>query len=143
MSGIDVVADIVANLPDIFYSEGQRLWNRESQLVSKIRKNSGRGPGLFWTVSNGGSTTVVRGEGYTVTPATDSFQDDRVMLTLNRGIYSNTWGFTDMELATVASYNGTDAAADIIKNRLMDAYLEGLAAISRKIELDLLVGTGS
>ena len=143
VTGIDVVSDIVANLPDIFYKEGIYLWNRESQLVSKVQKNMGRGPGVFWTVSNGGSTTVHRGEGYTVTPSTDSFQDDRVMMTLSRGIYSNTWGFTDMELATVASYYGTDAAADIIKDRLRDAYLEGLAAMSRKIELDLLVGTGT
>src|ERR1019366_3688008 len=143
VTGIDVISDIVANLPDIFYSEGQRLWNREAQLVSKVRKNMGRGPGVFWTVSNGGSTTVVRGEGFTVTPATDSFQDDRVMLNLNRGIYSNTFGFTDQELATVASYAGTDAAADMIKERLKDAYLEGLSAISRKIELDCLTGTGT
>jgi len=143
VNGIDVISDIIANLPQIFYEEGQNLWNREAQLVSKAKKNMGRGPGVFWTVSNGGSTTVVRGEGFTVDPATDAFQDDRVMMNLSRGIYSNTWGFTDQELATVASYAGTDAAADMIKDRLRDAYLEGLSAISRKIELDLLVGTGT
>jgi hypothetical protein len=143
VQGIDVVADIVANLPNIFFREGVNLWNREAQLVSKIQKNMGRGPGLNWTVSNGGSKTVHRGEGYTVTPATDAFQDDRVQMQLQRGIYSTTFGFTDMELATVASYNGTDAAADSIKNRLKDAYLESLSNLSRQIELDLLTGTGT
>lgn len=143
VTGIDFVSDIIGNLPDIFYAEGRNLWNREAQLVSKIEKNMGRGPGVFWTVSNGGSTTVVRGEGYTVTPSTDAFQDDRVEMTLSRGIYSNTFGFTDRELATVSSYLGTDAAADLIKMRLQKAYLESLSALARKIELDLLVGTGT
>jgi hypothetical protein len=141
--GIDVVGNLINNLPNIFFLEGVYLWNREGQLTSKIRKEFGRGPNVNWTVSNGGAKTFYRGAGYAVNPATDAYQDDRVQMQLQRGILSTTWGFTDSELAQLRSYVTTDAAADIIKMRLQDAYLEALSTHVRTIELQLLTGTGS
>jgi hypothetical protein len=140
---IGTISDVIANLPLVFYDEGQYLWNRQALQVKLSKKNKGRGPSVNWTVSNGGAVVLNRGAGYTVDPATDSFNDDRVKMTLNRGIYSTTFGFTDSERATVESYLGTDAAADIIKDLFRDAYLEHLAALMRQIELDALVGTGT
>lgn len=142
-AGIGTIADVIANLPSIFYQEGQYLWNRQALQVNLSKKQKGRGPAINWTVSNGGDSVLNRGPGYTVVPSTDVINDDRVKLTLNRGIYSASFGFTDDERATVESYLGTDAAADIIKDLFQDAYLEHLAALMRKIEIDMLVGTGT
>ena len=140
---IGTIADVIPNLPQIFYSEGQYLWNRQALQVNLSNKRKGRGPALNWTVSNGGNPVMNRGAGYPVNPATDVVNDDRVKLTLNRGIYSASFGFTDDERATVESYLGTDAAADIIKDLFQDAYLEHLSALMRQIEIDALVGTGT
>jgi hypothetical protein len=62
---------------------------------------------------------------------------------LNRGIYSTSFGFTDNELATVQSYLGSDAIADITKDLWLDAYVEHLAGLMRQLEQDCLVGTGT
>ena len=97
---IGQLSDIVANLPLIFYKEGQRLWNRQAQQVMLSKKQKGRGPSLNWTVSNGGNPVLNRGAGYAVTPSSDVVNDDRVKMTLNRGIYSASFGFTDDELAS-------------------------------------------
>ena len=142
-AGIGTISQIIANLPEIFYDEGQYLWNRQALQVMLSKKKKGRGPAVNWTVSNGGSVVLNRGAGYTVNPGTDAYNDDRVALTLQRGIYSTTFGFTDDERATVESYLGTDAAADIIKDLFRDAYVEHLSALMRQLELDMLVGTGT
>lgn len=140
---IDVIANIAANLPLIFQSEGERLWNREAPLLARIDQKRGMGPGVQWTVSNGGSTAVNPGEGDDV-QSSEFAQDDRVKLTLSRGIYRSSFGFTHTELATVASYmTNPEIVADFIKDRLKDAYLESLAKLANKIEQDMLVGTGT
>lgn len=140
---IDVIANIAANLPLIFQSEGERLWNREAPLLARIEQKRGMGPSVQWTVSNGGNTAVNPGEGDDV-QSSEFAQDDRVKLTLTRGIYRSSFGFTHTELATVASYmTSPEIVADFIKERLRDAYLEGLAKLANKIEQDMLVGTGT
>ena len=143
MAGIGTINDVITNLPSIFYTRGQRLWNRQAVHTTVSKKRKGRGPAINWTVSNGGNPVLNRNAGYTVTPSTDVINDDRVKLTLNRGIYSASFGFTDSERATVESYLGSDAASDMVKDLFQDAYLEHLAALMRAIELDLLTGTGT
>jgi hypothetical protein len=140
---IDVTANIAANLPLIFASEGERLWNREAPLLSRVQIESGMGPSVQWTVTNGGNTAVNPGEGDDV-QSSEFNEDDRVKLSLNRGIYRSSFGFTHTELATVASYMTTpEIAADLIRDRLKDAYLEALAKLANKIEQDMLTGTGT
>lgn len=140
---IDVTANIAANLPLIFAAEGERLWNREAPLVSKIKNKQGMGPGVQWTVSNGGNSAVNPGEGDDV-QSSEFLQDDRVKMTLNRGIYRSSFAFTHTELATVASYmTSPEVVANFIRERLSDAYLEALAKVVNKIEQDCLTGTGT
>ena len=140
---IDVIANIAANLPLIFASEGERLWNREAPLLARIQQKRGMGPGVQWTVANGANTAVNPGEGDDV-QSSEFAADDRVKLTLSRGIYRSSFGFTHTELATVASYmTNPEIVADFIKERLQEAYIEGLAKLANKIEQDMLVGTGS
>ena len=141
--GIGTVTDVIANLPSIFYDEGQYLWNYQAQHVSMSKKRKGRGPAINWTVSNGTILVQNRPAGYTVNPATDVQNTDRVKLTLNRGIYSTQFGFTDDELSTVESYLGSDALADVVHDLWGSAYVEHLAGITRQFEIDSLVGTGS
>lgn len=143
MAGIGTITDVIANLPAIFFNEGQFLWNYQAQQVAMSRKQKGRGPALNWTVSNGGVVVQNRGAGYTVNPASDVVDTDRVKLTLNRGIYSTSFGFTDSELATVESYLGSDAVADIVRDLWGEAYVEHLAGLMRQLELDCLVGSGT
>jgi hypothetical protein len=143
MSGIGTINDVINNLPAIFYHEGQHLWNHLAQQVAMSKKNKGRGPAVNWTVSNGGSNVQTRAPGYTVTPSTDVLNSDRVKLTLNRGIYSTSFGFTDDELATVESYLGQDAIADIVRDLWGDEYVNQLSALMRKIEIDSLAGNGT
>jgi hypothetical protein len=141
--GIGSVTDVIANLPAIFYDEGQYLWNYQAQHVAMSKKRKGRGPAINWTVSNGTILVQNRPAGYTVNPPTDVQNTDRVKLTLNRGIYSTQFGFTDDELATVESYLGSDALADVVRDLWGSAYVEHLAGITRQFEIDTLVGTGS
>lgn len=143
MAGVGTITDVIANLPQIFYQEGQFLWNYQAQQVAMSKKRKGRGPAINWTVSNGGVVVLNRAAGYTVNPATDVVDTDRVKLTLNRGIYSTSFGFTDDELATVESYLGSDAIADIVRDLWGEAYTEHLAGLMRQLELDALVGTGT
>lgn len=63
-------------------------------------------------------------------------------MTLNRGIYSTSFGFTDSELAIVESYLGTDAVADIVRDLWGEAYVEHLAGLMRQLEQDALSGIG-
>jgi len=141
--GIGTVADVIANLPQIFYDEGEYLWNYQAQHVKMSKKRKGRGPAFNWTVSNGGVLVQNRPAGYQVNPATDVQNTDRVKLTLNRGIYSTQFGFTDDELATVESYLGSDALADVVRDLWGSAYVEHLAGITRQFEIDTLIGTGT
>lgn len=143
MSGIGTISDVIANLPSIFYDEGQFLWNYQAQHVAMSKKRKGRGPAMNWTVSNGGVVIQNRPAGYVVDPATDVANTDRVKLTLNRGIYSTSFGFTDDELATVESYLGSDALADVVRDLWGSAYVEHLAGITRQFEIDTLLGTGT
>lgn len=143
MAGIGTITDVINNLPNIFYDKGQYLWNRQALHTMMSAKKAGRGASVNWTVSNGGITVLNRGPGYTVTPSTDATNDDRVKATLNRGIYSTSFGFTDNEIATVQSFLGSDSLADIVRDLFQDAYVEHLAALMRQIELDVLVGTGT
>ena len=138
---IDVLSNISANIPHIFASEGRNLWNREAPLLSKVKKVPGTSAAINWTVSNGGNTAVNPGEGDDI-QSSEYNQDDRVPMTLSRGIYRTSFGFTHTELAVVATLR-PDMAADLIRNRLRDAYLEGLAKLANKIEQDMLVGTGT
>lgn len=141
--GIGTVTDVIANLPAIFYDEGEYLWNYQAQHVAMSQKRKGRGPAFNWTVSNGGVLVQNRPAGYQVNPATDVQNTDRVKLTLNRGIYSTQFGFTDDELATVESYLGSDALADVVKDLWGSAYVEHLAGITRQFEIDTLIGLGT
>lgn len=141
--GIGTVTDVIANLPAIFYEEGEYLWNYQAQHVAMSKKRKGRGPSFNWTVSNGGVLVQNRPAGYQVNPATDVQNTDRVKLTLNRGIYSTQFGFTDDELATVQSYLGSDALADVVKDLWGSAYVEHLAGITRQFEIDTLIGLGT
>ena len=142
-TGIGTTTDIIANLPAIFYDEGQYLWNYLAAQVQMSRRKKGRGPAFNWTVSNGGILVLNRPAGYIVNTATDVQNTDRVKVTLNRGIYSTSFGFTDDELATVESYLGTDAVADVVRDLWGSAYTEHLAGIMRQIEIDSLIGTGT
>ena len=141
--GIGTVTDVIANLPNIFYKEGQYLWNYQAQHLAMSRKQKGRGPAINWTVSNGSILVQNRPAGYTVNPPTDVQNTDRVKLTLNRGIYSTQFGFTDDELAEVESYLGTDAIADVVRDLWGSAYVEHLAGLSRQFEIDSLIGAGT
>jgi hypothetical protein len=143
MAGIGTINDVINNLPLIFYSEGQYLWNYLAKHIAMSKKIKGRGPNVNWTVSNGGNLILNRPPGYVVNPATDVQNTDRVKLTLNRGIYSTTFGFTDDELAIVESYLGNDAISDVVRDLWGSAYTETLSAITRQMELDTLIGTGS
>ena len=138
---IDTLSAITANIPQIFASEGRNLWNREAPLLSKLKKERGISAAINWTVSNGGNTAVNPGEGDDI-QATEYNQDNRLAMTLARGIYRSSFGFTHTELAVVATLR-PDMAADLIRDRLKDAYLEGLAKLARKIEIDMLTGTGT
>lgn len=138
---IDVLSNISANIPQIFASEGRNLWNREAPLFSKLKKERGISTAVNWTVSNGGNTAVNPGEGDDI-QASEYNQDNRLAMTLSRGIYRSSFGFTHTELAVVATLK-SDMAADLIRDRLKDAYLEGLAKLANKIEQDMLVGTGT
>lgn len=140
---VDLIANIAANLPLIFAAEGERLWNREAPLLARIKKERGMGPGVQWTVANGANTAVNPGEGDDI-QSSEYVADDRVKMTLNRGIYRSSFAFSHTELATVASYmTRPEIVADFIKARLQDAYIEGLAKLANKIEQDMLTGTGS
>lgn len=141
--GIGTVADVIANLPQIFYDEGEYLWNYQAQHVAMSKKRKGRGPQFNWTVSNGGVLVQNRPAGYQVNPATDVQNTDRVKLSLLRGIYSTQFGFTDDELATVESYLGSDALADVVRDLWGSAYVEHLAGITRQFEIDTLIGAGT
>lgn len=143
MSGIGTINDVIANLPLIFLKEGQFLWNYLAKHVAMSRKKLGKGASVQWTVSNGGVVTFNRPAGYTVVPASDVDNTDRVKMTLNRGIYSSSFGFTDDELAQVQSYVGTDDIADVVRDLWAEAYTERLAGITRQLEIDSLIGTGS
>jgi len=138
---IDVLSNISANIPHIFAAEGRNLWNREAPLLSRMKKELGISAAINWTVSNGGNTAVNPGEGDDIL-SSEYNQDDRVAMTLNRGIYRTSFGFTHTELAVVATLR-PDMAADLIRDRLRDAYLEGLAKLANKIEQDMLMGTGT
>jgi hypothetical protein len=141
--GIGTVTDVIANLPSIFYEEGQYLWNYQAQHIAMSKKRKGRGPAINWTVSNGTILVQNRPAGYTVNTATDVQNTDRVKLTLNRGIYSTAFGFTDDELAIVQSYLGSDALADVVHDLWGSAYVEHLAGITRQFEIDTLIGAGT
>jgi len=143
MPGIGTIDQVVANLPLIFLKEGFRLYNNQALMIKKARKVKGRGGSLNWTVSNGGNPVLYRGPGYTVNPATDVINYDRVKLTLNRGIVSASFGFTDDELATVQSYLGTDAISEAVRDLFGEAYTEHLSALMRQLEVDSLTGTGT
>lgn len=138
---IDVLSNISANIPQIFASEGRNLWNREAPLLSKLKLERGISAAVNWTVSNGGNTAVNPGEGDDI-QSSEYNQDNRLAMTLSRGIYRSSFGFTHTELAVVATLK-PDMAADLIRDRLKDAYLEGLAKLANKIEQDMFNGTGT
>jgi len=138
---IDVLANIAANIPQIFASDGVRLWNREAPLLSKVRHEQGIASAVNWTVTNGGNTAVNPGEGDDI-QSTEYNQDNRIAMTLGRGIYRSSFGFTHTELGVVQTMR-PDMAADLIRDRLKDAYLEGLAKLANTIEQNMLTGTGT
>lgn len=138
---IENLAAIASNLSQIFAPEGRRLWNRAAPLLSKVKVERGIGNGFSWTVSTGGATAVTPGEGDDV-QASEYNQDDRIPMTLTRGIYRSSFGFTHTELATLGSLR-QDMASDLLRDRLRDAYLEGLAKLANAIERDMLIGTGT
>lgn len=140
---IDLVSAIATSIPNLFIEEGHNLWNRSAKFAARVKKVRGRSAAVNWVVANGANTAVNPGEGDDI-QSSEYNQDDRVPMTLNRGIYRSSFGISHSELAIVASLS-TDpqVSANLIRERLKDAYLEGLAKIANKIEQDMAAGTGT
>jgi hypothetical protein len=110
------------------------------------RKEMGVSNAVYWSVSNGGagpaSGNVYVGEGESVNTTNEFNVDDITALTLNRAIVRNGFSISHTELAQVASLQ-PGIAANIVIDRLKNAWLNNLAATARIVEYQLLAGTGS
>lgn len=138
---IDLVANIASVVPQMFYKEGVFLFNREAPLLSIAKKRRGHSRALFWATAFSGAGAGLIGEGEDINTS-EYLVDDRTQFTLSRAIYRSAFALSHSELAVVQSLT-PDAAADIVIDRLKDAWLESLAQLAKQIEIDLAVGTGT
>ena len=142
----DLAANIGPSIPHVFATEGMRLWNREAPLFKMARKEMGVSNAVYWSVSNSGagpsSGNVYVGEGESVNTTNEFNVDDITAATLNRAIVRNGFSISHTELAQVASLQPS-IAADMVIQRLKQAWLNNMAATARIVEAQLLSGTGS
>ena len=141
---IELATNIGPIIPNIFAREGARLWNREAPLFRMAKKVMGHSSVVAWSASNGGAvgSNVYVGEGEAVNTANEFNVDDITALTLSRAIVRNGFQISHTELAQVASMR-PDMAANIVVNRLKEAWTNNLTGVARVLEKELLVGLGS
>lgn len=138
---VDLITNIASAVPSMFLKQGQFLFNREAPLLSIARKQRGVSNAVFWATAFSGAGGGLVGEGEDIN-STEYLVDDRTKATLSRAIYRSSFALSHTELAVVQSL-AADAAADIVIERLRDAWLESLSQVCKTIEIQCAVGTGS
>lgn len=141
--GTYLAANFGAALPYVFETAAHRLWNDSALAVYMAKKKEGEGPVIYYTVSNGGMVLTHRGENYPITAATDAYNTDVVVGTLNRAILAVTFSLSDRALALVGSYKSSFPEPDLVRLAWLEQYLKGLATIARGVEVGMAVGTGT
>jgi hypothetical protein len=142
--GLEVIANIINNIPDEFQVEMVSTWNREAPLLSRIRKEQGSAASIYYTMNDGtdGAFAGLIGEGDDVNQDTEDFMDPRTELNLQRAQFRSAWSISTHELRVVRSLNVSTAADGIVK-RFLDSWLEHQAALGRFLERKLVYGTGT
>lgn len=138
---IDLISNIAQTVPQMFIKEGEFLFNREAPLLTIAKKRRGVSKAVFWATAFSGAGGGVVGEGEDIN-STEYLVDDRTQATLSRAIYRSSFALSHTELAVVQSLT-PEAAADIVIDRLREAWLESLSQVCKQIEIQLAVGTGT
>jgi len=138
---ISMFADISASAPNLFREEGKQLWVRSAKSVALFGKRQAIAGSANWDVQNGAASAYNVAEGADVASGEFS-QDDVVKMTLSRGIYRASFGFSHTEMA-VASLYSASTAADLVYDRVRKQFLGSIAKLARLVEVDTAVGTGT
>jgi hypothetical protein len=141
MSGVSLVADILSNAPTLFHSEALPLWVRSAPSLNLFKQLKARAAAVNWTVQNGTIPAYSVAEGSDVATAEYNV-DDKVKMTLNRGIYRAACALSHTEIAT-ANLFGADTASSLIFDLVQNEWVGHLCKLARTIEIDAATGTGS
>lgn len=135
------LATISDALGTTFASKLTRVWNRTSVLLQNMTVVPGGGQGggkhVGWDVQFAGATADTFEEGADIS----SFDNDvEVPATLPWGQYQSAFKLTNKEMNAAYSNVGNATELEkILEERMFDA----IAAISSKINTDIIVGTGT
>ena len=140
--GSDGSSNIAGAVPHQFYEEGQTLFDHEAPLISMIEVIMGTSDAAYWTVSTGGSSFGVVGEGEQINVATEFNAVNVLGLSLQRQILRTGFAISETELAQVRSYNSA-VASNQIKNRLRKLWLSSYSSLLNGLEQQAWTGLGS
>lgn len=138
----DGSSNIAAAVPHQFYQEGQNIFNNEAPLISMIEAIYGTSDAAYWTVSDGGTSFGVVGEGEQVNVSAEFNAPNVLGLSLKRQILRTGFAISNTELAQVASYNPA-VASNQIKQRLRRSWLQSYASLCNGLEQQAWTGQGT
>jgi hypothetical protein len=142
--GLEVLANIINNVPNQFQKEMVSTWNREAPLLSRIKHEQGSSGAIYYTLNDAtsGAGAGAIAEGEDVVSSNEDDMDPRTELNLNRLQYRSSFSISTHELRVVRSLNPSITSNGVV-NRLMMAWMEHQAALGRFLEKKIIYGTGT
>ena len=136
---IDLLANVLASIPQQFDPQGVDLQNREAPHLAIMGKQFNGSQAMTWTVSDSGATASEVGEVDDI-DSSEYTNDNRLMLTLPRARFRQTFGVSSKELAVCMN---SRFASDMIADLVGGYYLGAKSALARRIETQCFKGTGT
>jgi hypothetical protein len=137
---VSSLSAIAAALSTNFASDLTRLWNRQAVTVANIVPiKQGAGKSVFWTISNSGAAAGWVAEGADVAGSEYNI-DDKIPMTLSRGIIRSGFALTHTEIAVALSSKGS---AEALMDLLGESYLGSFTALTSTLNSALINGGGT